>query len=165
MAGLFHDFIVLSRMDYDYTDYMKLINHPEALHVHDDIIRYIGDSLVWVTCYSPGKNRMPKHKGLNLYGPTIIKKDGAETAWRIFRAWAELFACGPEELEITGSYIVTGEEENAGSGYQVTAVDSGSYEKIRISRDRLVGQFQKLAAYCYEVIEGADDVYLLHLGI
>ena len=165
MAGLFHDFIVLSRKDHDYQDYMKLINYPEALQVHDDIIHYIGDSLMWITCYSPGHKEMVKLKGLNLYGPTIIKKDGAETAWRIFRAWADLFACGPYELELTGSYVVTEGDEDAGSDCRVAAVDSGSYEKIRIVRDALVEQMSALASYCYEVIEGDDDVYLLHLGI
>ena len=165
MAGLFHDFLVLSTIDYTYSDYMKLINSPHALRIHDDIISYVSDSLMWMTCYNPGKRGMPKHKGLNMYGPTIIKADGAEVGWRVFRAWADLFSQGPKVIELTGNYILSEGGKRSGEYKQGLSVSRGRYEKIKVKRDVLVKQFKELAYNFHEVIEGGDEVFMLHLGI
>jgi hypothetical protein len=161
MAGPFHDFLVLSLMDYDYADYMDHINTPSALRIHDDLINYIGDTLIWIPCYNPAQDGLPRHNGLNLFGPTIIKADGAEIAWKVFRCWAELFSNGPKKIQLTGHYILNpGQEE-----LQVIEARGGPYEKLIFDRNAIVKQFNKLASYCYEVIEGGDEVFMLHLGI
>jgi len=161
MAGPFHDFLLLSRIDYDYTDYMKLINNRHALRIHDNLIHYIADTLRWITCYNPAKKGLPKHKGLNLYGPTIIKSDGAEAAWKVFRAWADLFSIGPKEIELKGYYIL---DEGEG-GLEVVEERGGQYEKLSFKRDEIMRQFKKVASYCREVSEGGEEVFLLHLGV
>ena len=148
-------------MDYKYTDYMKLVNKRYALRIEDDLLHYIGDTLNWITCYNPGKKGLPKHKGLNWYGPTIIKSDGAETAWRVFRIWADLFALGPKEIELTGYNIL----DKGKGGQEVVEKRRGHYEKLRLKRDVIVRQFNKLASDCREVSESDDELFILHLGI
>jgi hypothetical protein len=101
MSGLNHDFLLLSVREYAYGDYMKLINHPKAIHIHDDVMDYLHDTMNWITCYNPAR-RMMKHKGLNFYGPTVIKKEGAANAAQIFTAWASLFAVGPKRIKLIG---------------------------------------------------------------
>jgi hypothetical protein len=152
MAGLDHDFLLLSTQDCSYTDYMKWINNPRAIQIPDDVVGYIKDSLNWITCHNPGK-RMIKHKGLNWYGPTIIKEDGAIVAHKILGAWATLFSNGPSTLRLTGSYVrIEGEE-------------TGSYSVIKIDRDEIVERLTTLADYTNQVAESRDRLFVLHLGI
>jgi hypothetical protein len=58
MTGLNHDFLLLSVREYAYGDYMKLINHRKAIHIHDDVMHYLADTLNWVMCYNPARNMM-----------------------------------------------------------------------------------------------------------
>jgi len=152
MAGLFHDFLLLSKDEYPYRGFGKLYNSPEALHIHDEHLRYLYDSLLWIPCHNP-EIEMNDHMGLNLYGETIIKKDGAIVAGKIFRAWAKLFLCGPEIIELTGNYTFEAEE---GEGY---------YEKLKINRNSFVETLEILISYCKEVIVSEDNKFILHIGI
>ena len=101
MAGLNHDFLLLSAREHRYTDYMKWINNPNAIQIHDDVMRYMGDSLNWITCYNPAP-KMMRHHGLNFYGPTVIKSDGAVEAEAVFNTWAALLSTWPMSYKLTG---------------------------------------------------------------
>src|SRR5690349_16430728 len=115
MAGLNHDFLLLSSQEQSYTNYIKWINNPGAVQIQDDVMTYIQDTLNWISCYNPA-TKMTKHKGLNFCGPTVIKKDGAADAANIFSAWATLFSAGPKSIELTGSYgWIEGENKETGS--------------------------------------------------
>jgi hypothetical protein len=154
MAGIHHDFLLLSSREYSYTDYLKWINNPGALQVDDDVLTYIQDTLSWITCHNPAR-RMTKHKGLNFYGPTVIKKDGATDAASIFGAWANLFSAGPKSIELTGNYgWIEGENK-----------ETGSYSKIYMDRDAIVEIFKELANFSRQVVESNDELFILHLGI
>lgn len=101
MAGLNHDFLLLSAREHRYTDYMKWINNPDAIQIHDDVMHYMEDSLNWIRCYNPAQ-KMMAHLGLNFYGPTVIKSDGAVNAEAVFAAWAILLSKGPMSYKLTG---------------------------------------------------------------
>jgi len=101
MAGLNHDFLLLSAREHRYTDYMKWINHPNAIQIHHDVIHYMVDSLNWITCYNPAR-KMMTHQGLNFYGPTVIKSDGAADAEAVFTTWAILLSTGPMSYKLSG---------------------------------------------------------------
>src|SRR5687768_9972298 len=72
--NVYHDFFLLSTREHRFTDYMKWINHPDAIRIHDDVMNYMHDALNSITCYNPAQ-KMMRHTGLNLYGPTVIKED------------------------------------------------------------------------------------------
>jgi len=101
MAGLNHDFLLLSATEHRYTDYLKWVNHPTAIQIHDDVMHYMEDSLNWITCYNPAQ-KMMTHRGLNLYGPTVIKSDGAVDAEAVFTIWAGLLSIGSMSYKLTG---------------------------------------------------------------
>jgi len=101
MAGLNHDFLLLSAREHRYTDYMKWINHPKAIQIHHDVLHYMVDSLNWITCYNPAQ-KMMTHQGLNFYGPTVIKSDGAADAEAVFTTWAILLSTGPMSYKLSG---------------------------------------------------------------
>src|SRR5215510_12599856 len=147
MAGLNHDFLLLSSREHAYTDFMKWINDPLAVQIHDDILDYIQDTLNWVTCYNPAK-KMMKHKGLNFCGPTIIKSDGAIVAGKIFTAWADLLSNGPKEIKLTGAYgWIEGESK-----------ETGHYSVINADRDEIIEGFKKLADFSKQVVDSNDEL-------
>ena len=154
MAGLNHDFMLLSSREHSYNDFTKWINDPSAIQIHDDVMGYIQDTLNWVTCYNPAK-KMMKHTGLNFYGPTIIKSDGAIVADKIFTAWADLFSNGPNEITLTGNY----------AWIEGASKETGSYSVVKADRDKIVEGFKELAGFSKQVIDSKDELFILHLGI
>jgi hypothetical protein len=99
--GLNHDFLLLSAHEHRYTDYLKWINHPTAIQIHDDVMRFMVDGLNAITCYNPAR-KMMTHRGLNFYGPTVIKSDGAADAQAVFSVWATLLSKRPSSDKLTG---------------------------------------------------------------
>lgn len=152
MAGPNHDFLLLSRSEHPYSEYMKWFRNSEAIEIDDDLLGYVSDTLKWVVCYNPG-NKMNKMIGLNWYGPSIIKHDGAQMLKQIFENWASLLSNGPERLQLTG-YFGWDEEQT-----------KGQYELLTYDRDNIIKTFRTLAAYAKQVINSQDDLYILHLGI
>lgn len=154
MAELNHDFLLLSTREHQYADYMKSINHPQAIRIHDEIMHYMQDTLNWITCYNPAQ-KMMKQKGLNFYGPTVIMKDGAAAAEKLFTTWATLFSIGPKRIKLTGPY----------SWIETEDKQKGGYSTIRIDRDEVVDTLRTLAEYAKSVSNNNGNLFLLHLGI
>ena len=154
MAGLDHDFLLVSRREFSAPGFFHWINSPKAIQIHDDVIRYVQDTLNWITCYNPGR-RMTKQKGLNLCGPTIIKSDGAPCAEAVFAAWAKVFSNGPKKIQLTGAY----EWIDGDSG------GSGRYSKIKVDRDEIVAKFTAIANYARKVGGSKNEFLILHMGI
>ena len=153
MSGLYHDFFLVSRKEHDFSEYMTFINDPNSLKIHDDLIRYMLDAINWFPTYNPSKSET--QAGLCLYGPTIIRDEGANTAAKVFRSYADLFSNGPQKLQLTGLCSV---EE----GKPCT---EASYQKIEFARNEVVGRLRRLAADLNQVAESGDEMYVLHLGI
>jgi len=152
MSGFDHDFLLLSRSDHSYSDYKRWLNSPDALHIHDDLLSYINDTLKWIVCYNPA-NKMEKLIGLNWYGPSVIKQDGAALVKQVFENWASLFASGPPILNLTGNYAWRHEQRQ------------GAYAVLEFDRDQTVKTFRTLASYAKRVLDSNDELFLLHLGI
>lgn len=140
VAGLNHEFLLLSREQYPYTEYMQWIDNPMALRLHDDLMNYLNDSLRSITCYNPAK-RMLRHKGLNFYGPTVIKSDGAVVLQKVLSGWVEVFSSGPKRINLNGPSV------------------------IKIDRDVVVKTLRSLSDYAESVRKSGDELYILHLGI
>lgn len=170
---------------------MRCINHPDAVHVHDDLLRYMGDTLSWMVCYNPGPTGMPQCAGLNWEGPTIIRRDGAEAMMHVFDSWASLLAGGPRMLQLTGPYTYFSGDEAASilrpsppqpksragtaprahpaSAPSADACNderpSAAYRVLEFDRDATVKTLRTLASYAKQVLQGDGDAYILHLGL
>ena len=128
------------------------MNDPSAIRIHDDLMHYMFDTLKWIPSFNPDK-RVP-YSGLCTCGNTVIKSDGAVIAARVFHAWANLFAHGPEQLCLTGLWSSTEGEPH-----------SGQYLRIEVRRDEVVSKLMILAGYADQVAESNDELYMLHMGI
>ena len=163
MSGLDHRFLLLSIKAHPVLHWSRFHNDPRAARVHDDLLHYIADTLKWIPTYNPAR-QLP-HTGLCWYGPTVIRKDGAEVAEKVFTLWAELFACGPRELKLTGRFSWEAENDRASDWYERVKPGSAGYEHLVLNRDEVVGKFRALASYAEEVRRSGGEYYILHLGI
>lgn len=151
---MYHDFLLIKKKSEDYSEFWDVFNDPKALKVHDDLIRYIADSLNWVPAMNPASS-CEDCRGLCYYGPTVIKAEGARVLGGVLRSWVSVFKNGPKDLELTGGWIIPAESENS----------NGHYEMFAVDRDAVIDTFKEIAKLCDEVVAGKGDYYLLHLGI
>ena len=100
--GLNHDFLLLDRVRDGEWEQLRFIHDPRAIHLHDDFVRYMEDTLAWIPTTNPARGE--PHRGLCMWGPTLIEAEGASVAERVFGGWAELLAAGPPRLGLTGGF-------------------------------------------------------------
>lgn len=151
--SLNHDFLLLDRAVDGEWALTRFIHDPRAIYLHDDLLRYMLDTLKWIPTYNPSTKKACC--GLNMWGVTLIEHDGAVIAERVFRSWASLFKNGPCMLELTGAYCwVEGEPEA-----------TGQYERIQFVRDDTVGVLQTLADYAAQIQMSKGRLYLYHGGV
>ena len=153
MPGPYHDFLLLSQTECDFSDYMQFINDPRAIHVEDDLIRYMADTLAWIPTHNPSTNEF--HYGLCTHGPTVIHTDGASSAAAIFDAWATLLDCAPATTNLTGGW----------STIEGDPPGTGQYEQIDFARDEAVPKLRLIADYAKQIVETNGDYFILHSGV
>lgn len=163
MAGLNHDFLLLDcEIDGDWST-SRFAHDPRAIHLHDDLLRYMTDTLVWIPTYNPA--RREQHMGLCMWGVTAITADGASIAEQVFLAWANLFSLAPPQLRLTGSYGGTLKSALSSADCERVSILEGGYAQLVFDRDQVVETLQALARYAGEVLRAKGRLYLLHEGI
>ncbi len=95
-----HEFLLLEEGVHPYREYMRHLHSEQALKVDDDVLQYLGDTLRWIPTRNPADVDAAPRAGLCWYGPTIVNREGAAEAARVFDGWRNLFAAGPAELEL-----------------------------------------------------------------
>lgn len=160
--GLQHDFLLLD-LDSDGEWELGRFHHdPRAVHLHDDLVRYMADTLEWIPTFNPA--RREAHRGLCMWGPTLIMVEGAAVAERVFGLWADLFSVGPPVLSLTGSYSWVEPDDAPPTGERVTQLQGG-YDRLEFGRDDVVGVLRQLVAWCSLVRLGGGRLYLSHFGV
>lgn len=149
-VGPWHDFYLLPEETEPYAGYRKWIRGPGSVRLSDEIISHLYESLEWIPTLNPANAKEWGGYGINRWGPTVIHRDGAPTAQRVFSAWAELFSAGPAELVLPGEWVF-------GPG------DEEGYQRLLVSRDEIVQQMRTLAEYAERSAGG--EAYILHIGV
>ncbi len=158
-GGLYHSFFLLesdkylpSRKRETIIDFDEIFENNKCVNIQDDHLRYMNDTLLWIPTYNYWKKEISH--GLNLHGETVIQKNGAFVAHKVFTNWSNLFRCGTRTFEITGNYT-----------FIVDNPEQGFYEMLNINRDEFVETLETLAFYCEEVIKSDDQKFIWHFGI
>ncbi|MGC5327678.1 hypothetical protein [Brevibacillus sp. SYSU BS000544] len=125
--------------------------YEEMVTVHDDLILYISDSLVWLPTYNPSKKEF--QSGLSYHGVTIIQDQGATLLKNICHSWYELFLLAPQTFALTGSYTWKNDE----------GIESVEYERIHCERNQLTTLLKNLATLADRA--SANDYCILHKGL
>jgi hypothetical protein len=76
MAGLNHAFFLVRRSEFSPADHARFIALPGDVELHDDLLRYLGDTLRWLPAYNPARDE--ECAGLCMYGNTIYSTRGSE---------------------------------------------------------------------------------------
>jgi hypothetical protein len=142
--GPYHDFLVVDEAAVPRMSYFRAIGSGSAMQVADDLVRYLGDSLLWVQTYNPAKRETSL--GLNYYGPTVVEPNELRQFARIVDAWAQLFRQAPDQFSVRGWWSPT----------------ESDYERLTFSRDHVVEVLERVASLAERVTTGK---YLLHVGI
>ncbi|MDF0553499.1 Coagulation factor 5/8 type-like protein [Kamptonema sp. UHCC 0994] len=153
--SLDHDFLLLPEGKVNYRDYAKYFHSPFGVKLHDDFIHYVNDTLKWVSTLNPDNPKEWQSYGLNLYGVTIINKQGAEVFHHVVESWAKLFSKAPAKLQLRGHWMLGIDEEGV--------ENEGDYEQLEFDRDVVVKKLITLANYADKTWSG--DFFILHLGI
>jgi len=161
-VSLNHDFLLLDRNRDGEWALSRSIHDPRAIHLHDDFVRYMQDTLAWIPTTNPARGE--PHRGLCMWGPTLIETEGAGIAERVFRKWAELLTVGPPCLVLAGGFSWAAEDDSPPVGERVTQLEGG-YDRLEFDRDEVVGILGQLAEWCKQVRFGAGRLYLYHEGV
>ena len=153
-----HDFILIradecKKIHRNISRICDFARKGNSVKISDDLLFCVADPLRWVPCYNPSTRE--NHYGLNYSGITLIKKEGAEIAAKIFNAWINLFCLGPEILSLRGMFVYDDE---------VNAPGDEAYERITIKRDIFLKILQSLAEMASQVVESNGEYYILHSG-
>jgi len=152
MAGLNHSFFLVRASEFAPVEYDHFVTLPGEVALHDDLLRYMIDTLTWIPAHNPARDE--PCRGLSMYGATIIHAEGARVAAAVFSMWAKLFALGPNDLDLTGGYAWVGADPSA-----------GEYERLHMERDVVCSRLNDLALRAEQVASGEGRFYLLHHGI
>jgi hypothetical protein len=163
MAGLNHDFLLLSSRNFRIGYWSQDRQLPGGVQIHDDLLRYTSDTLKWIP--SRVSSKQVPFQGLDFYGETWITSEGAGLTQRIFSSWADLFASGPDAFELTGSYCWTAEANPLVHSNTPAVAGSGHYERLTVDRNEIVDKFRTIASYAERMQKSEGELYILHLGI
>ncbi len=153
MAGLNHDFLVLPDDGDRWQQLQSHFNDPAAVTLHDDVLHFFQDTLLWIPSENPANPSEWSGYGLNWYGPTAITGPGARIAAEVFAAWANLLSRGPTRITLTGQYTWTNGESPT----------SGSYQKIAVDRDEITAKCRAISDLAVRAVE--EGQWLAHFGI
>jgi hypothetical protein len=161
-VGPYHDFLLLDRESDGKWELTRFIHDPRAIHLPDDLVRYMKDTLAWIPTTNPAMGE--SQYGLCMWGPTLIESPGAAIALHVFRSWADLLRVGPQKLVLTGP--VAWSTEQGGNGTDTTSAQlAGNYERLVIDRDLVVGVLHQLADWCEQVRDNPGKLYIYHGGV
>ena len=153
MAGLNHDFLLLPNKGARWPQAQANYSAPNAILLHDDLIRQFADMLAWIPSENPSNRQAWSGFGLNLYGPTAISGPGAAKAAKVFSALADLLSLGPPELELTGAFAwIEGELPS-----------TGSHARVLCDRDEVLSKLRAISRMALKAVE--PQWWLLHLGV
>ncbi len=150
--ALDHDFFILDSAEHSPVEYMRFAGRVASTRIHDDLLRYISDTLRWVPTLNPAGDEPVL--GLNFYGPTVLRTEGAAKAALVLQCWADLFQLGPTELRLTGSWSSLDGEPGP-----------GRYEVLRLNRDEAVEALLAVGSLCARAARSDGALFVLHCGI
>lgn len=154
MSGLNHDFLIVDKSEYEDKSIYDFYHLNTSIHLHDDFLTYIYDSLIWIPSINIRTNK--KNNEFNRWGDNLFNIEGCKKITKIFSSWATIFNEGPEILDLKGAWNFYDEP---------TEDDLGEYERLIIPKVDLVQNLNTIAYWASEVVESRGKKILLHLGI
>ena len=124
-----------------------LVGAEKEVHLDDNLILYIIDTLKWVKTFSKLENNVEK-KGLNYHGITYFKDEGIKKLKNILLHWKNIFNLGENVIELEGIFYNSQKKRNS---------------KNKYSKKYIVESLVKLIALCEKAEK--ENKIIKHWGI
>ena len=124
-----------------------LVGAEKEVHLDDNLILYIIDTLKWVKTFSKLENNVEK-KGLNYHGITYFKEEGIKKLKNILLHWKNIFNLGEDVIELEGIFYNPQKKRNSKNKYR---------------KKYIIESLEKLIALC-EKAENENKI-IEHWGI
>ena len=123
-----------------------LVGAEKEVHLDDNLILYIIDTLKWVKTFSKLENNIEKN-GLNYHGITYFKDEGIKKLKNILFHWKNIFNLGEDVIELRGMYYIN--------------IGKHSYNKYK--KKYLIESLKKLVVLCEKAEK--ENKIIEHWGI
>ena len=124
-----------------------LVGAEKEVHLDDNLILYIIDTLKWVKTFSKLENNTEKN-GLNYHGITYFKDEGIKKLKNILFHWKNIFNLGEDVIELEGIFYNSQKKRNS---------------KNKYSKKYIVESLEKLIALCEKAEK--ENKIIKHWGI
>ena len=124
-----------------------LVGAEKEVHLDDNLILYIIDTLKWVKTFSKLENNVEK-KGLNYHGITYFKDEGIKKLKNILLHWKNIFNLGENVIELEGIFYNSQKKRNS---------------KNKYSKKYIVESLEKFIALCEKAEK--ENKIIKHWGI
>ncbi|WP_324278953.1 coproporphyrinogen III oxidase [Fusobacterium polymorphum] len=124
-----------------------LVGAEKEVHLDDNLILYIIDTLKWVKTFSKLENNIEKN-GLNYHGITYFKDEGIKKLKNILFHWKNIFNLGEDVIELEGIFYNSQKKRNS---------------KNKYSKKYIVESLEKLIALCEKAEK--ENKIIKHWGI
>ena len=124
-----------------------LVGAEKEVHLDDNLILYIIDTLKWVKTFSKLENNIEKN-GLNYHGITYFKDEGIKKLKNILFYWKNIFNLGEDVIELEGIFYNSQKKRNS---------------KNKYSKKYIVESLEKLIALCEKAEK--ENKIIKHWGI
>ena len=124
-----------------------LVGAEKEVHLDDNLILYIIDTLKWVKTFSKLENNIEKN-GLNYHGITYFKDEGIKKLKNILFHWKNIFNLGEDVIELEGIFYNSQKKKNS---------------KNKYSKKYIVESLEKLIALCEKAEK--ENKIIKHWGI
>ena len=124
-----------------------LVGAEKEVHLDDNLILYIIDTLKWVKTFSKLENNIEKN-GLNYHGITYFKDEGIKKLKNILLHWKNIFNLGEDVIELEGIFYNSQKKRNS---------------KNKYNKKYIVESLEKLIALCEKAEK--ENKIIKHWGI
>ena len=124
-----------------------LVGAEKEVHLDDNLILYIIDTLKWIKTFSKLENNIEKN-GLNYYGITYFKDEGIKKLKNILFHWKNIFNLGEDVIELEGIFYNSQKKKNSKNKYR---------------KKYIVESLEKLIALCEKAEK--ENKIIKHWGI
>ena len=94
-----------------------LVGAEKEVHLDDNLILYIIDTLKWVKTFSKLENNIEKN-GLNYHGITYFKDEDIKKLKNILFHWKNIFNLGEDVIELEGIFYNSQKKKNSKNKYR-----------------------------------------------
>ena len=124
-----------------------LVGAEKEVHLDDNLILYIIDTLKWVKTFSKLENNIEKN-GLNYHGITYFKDEGVKKLKNILFHWKNIFNLGEDVIELEGIFYNSQKKKNSKNKYR---------------KKYIIESLEKLIALCEKAEK--ENKIIRHWGI